>query len=275
MHLQKSLLLAVCFLTFSLFIAASDWPQWRGPDRSGVSKETGLLTEWPKDGPKLVWEAKGAGRGYGTVAVAKGKFYTLGDGPSTASDKDEYISCFDDATGKQLWQTRLGEAWNRGQPNWQSSRSTPTVDEDRVYVVTPHGVLYCVGTADGKVRWKKDFKEVGGQKGDGWGYSESVLLDGDKVLCTPGGSKTTMLALEKKTGKEIWKASSPDDVGAGHASIVPSQVDGTRVYVQMTASGALGVRANDGKVLWTSPVPRSTAVIPTPTAFHKGVGPSC
>lgn len=254
--------LAVFLLTLPLL--ASDWPQWRGPDRTDVSKETGLLMSWPEGGPKLNWEAKGAGRGYATVAISKGKLYTVGDEPSSAKDKDEYLSCFNDATGKLLWQTRLGPAWSSGQPNWQSSRSTPTVDDDRVYVLTPHGVLHCLDSSTGKDRWKKDLKALGGQKADGWGYSESVLVDGDKVVCTPGGPKKTMLALNKKTGDVIWTAASSDDRGAGHSSIVISEVGGTRVYVQSTGSGPMGVRAKDGKVLWTYPVPKITAIIPTP-----------
>jgi outer membrane protein assembly factor BamB len=254
--------LAVSLLTLPLL--ASDWPQWRGPDRTDISKETGLLKSWPEGGPKLIWEAKGAGRGYASVAIVKGKLYTLGDEPSSAKDKDEYLSCFNDATGKLLWQTRLGPAWNSGQSSWQSSRSTPTVDDERVYVLTPHGVLHCLDSSTGKPRWKKDLKAFGGQKADGWGYSESVLVDGDKVVCTPGGPKKTMLALNKMTGDVIWTAASPDDRGASHSSIVISEVGDTRVYVQATGSGPLGVRAKDGKVLWTYAVPKITAVIPTP-----------
>jgi outer membrane protein assembly factor BamB len=264
MHLLKPALFGVCLLTFCLGTFASDWPQWRGPDRNGVSKETGLLAKWPKDGPKLVWEAKGAGRGYGTAAISQGKFYVLGDAPSTAKDKDEYLTCFDDKSGKQIWQTKLGPAYHpHGSDSWNSSRSTPTVDDDRVYVVTPQGVVFCLNSATGKVQWKKEFKDFGGNKGDGWGYSESVLIDGEKLICTPGGKKTTMLALNKKTGSEIWKATWAEDRGAGHASVMPTVVGGTRVYVQSTAGGVIGVRAKDGKLLWNFPIDRTTAVIPT------------
>ncbi len=257
--------LAALVLAVALPAVADDWPQWRGPDRTGVSKETGLLGQWPKDGPALAWHAKGAGRGYASVAVVGGKVFTLGDAPSTADDKDEYVTCFDDARGKQLWAARVGPAWNRGQPSWQSSRSTPTVDGARLYVLTPHGDLVCLETDTGKENWRKNLqKDFGGQKGDGWGYSESVLVDGDRVVCTPGGPRATMVALDRKTGETVWKAASPGDRGAGHASIVPSDVGGTRVYVQTTAGGALGVRARDGKVLWTYGIDRTTAVVPTP-----------
>lgn len=244
---------------------ADYWPQWRGPNRDDHSPDTGLLKKWPAGGPALLWEAKGAGRGYASVAIAAGKLYTMGDGPSTADDKDEYLLCFDEATGKQVWKAKLGPPWNSGQPNWQSSRSTPTLDGELLYVLTPHGDLVCLETAGDKERWRKNLKkDFGGRKGDGWGYSESVLVDGEKVVCTPGGPKTTMAALNKKTGATIWTATVPKDRGAGHASIVIATIGNTRVYVQTTAGGEIGVRAKDGKVLWTYPIDRTTAVIPTP-----------
>lgn len=243
----------------------ANWPQWRGPQRDGVSLDKGLLTEWPKNGPPLLWEAKGAGRGYASVAIAAGKIYTLGDGLSTASDKDEYVTCFDEADGKQVWKARLGPAWNSGNANWQSSRSTPTIDGDLLFIITPHGDLVCLETAGGKEKWRKNLKkDFAGVKGDSWGYSESVLIDGDKLLCTPGGAKATVAALDKKTGGTLWTASVPNDRGAGHGSIVASDVGNTRIYVQTTASSALGIRAGDGKVMWTYPIDRTTAVIPTP-----------
>jgi outer membrane protein assembly factor BamB len=241
-----------------------DWPTFRGTDRTAVAPDTGLLTAWPEGGPPLVWEAAGAGRGYASLAIADGKIYTMGDGPSTAEDKDEYLLCFDQATGEQLWKTKTGPAWNEGDPSWQGSRSTPTVDGDRVYVLTAHGELIVVDTS-GKELWRKDVKEAfGGDKADGWGYSESVLIDGDKLVLTPGQETNTMVALDKNSGDLIWSCPRPGDRGAGHASIVISEVGGTKVYVTTTGSGAMGVRAEDGKLLWTYDIDDTTAVIPTP-----------
>ncbi len=259
--------LALCLLAGSSLFAAKpdEWPTFRGTDRMAVSKETGLLQSWPEGGPKLLWKAEGAGRGYASLAIANGRMYTLGDAPSTAEDKDEYLVCFDLNEGKQLWKTKTGSAWNQGAPDWQGSRSTPSVDGDLVYVVTPHGELVCCESGTGYEKWRKDLKkEFGGRKGDNWGYSESVLIDGDKVVCTPGGDKTTMAALNKTTGELIWKTVREGDRGAGHASIAISEIGGTRVYVQTTASGALGVRASDGKLMWSYPIDQTTAVIPTP-----------
>lgn len=246
-------------------LAARDWPSFRGPERTGVADESGLLKQWPKGGPPLVWKTEGAGRGYASLAIAGDKIFTLGDAPSGAADEDEYLVAFDRETGKQLWRHKTGPAWTSGKPTWQSSRSTPTVDGDRVYVLTAQGDLICCNTATGRERWHKMMKEdLGGKKGDGWGYSESVLIDGNNLICTPGGEQATMAALNKMTGKVIWTCSRPEDRGAGHASVVISEINGTRVYVQTTASGPMGVRASDGKLLWSYDIDKTTAVIPTP-----------
>lgn len=260
--------MAVCCLLASLVRSAEpsdEWPSFRGADRSGVSKETGLLQSWPKMGPPLVWETKGVGRGYASLAIAGGRILTLGDAPSTADDKDEYLLAFDQASGKPLWKLKVGPAWAEGFPSWQGSRSTPTIDGALTYALTAHGDLICCETDTGTQRWRKNMKtDFGGRKADIWGYSESVLIDGDRLVCTPGGEEATMVALDKKTGDLIWKTTQADHRGAGHASIVISNVGGTRVYVQTTGSGPIGVRAKDGKLLWTYEIARSMAVIPTP-----------
>lgn len=258
--------LTVSATVHSAFAAAPDtWPTFRGPGRTAVSPDTNLLEKWPTGGPPLAWKATGAGRGYSSLAITGGRIYTLGDGLSTASDADEYLQSYDQKTGKQLWTHKTGAPWNDGKSDWQSSRSTPTVDGDRVYVLTPAGVLVCCKTEDGSEVFRVNLKEkFGGKKADGWGYSESVLVDGDKLVCTPGGTQNTMVALNKMTGEPIWKCVREGDIGAGHASIVISTVGGTRVYVQTTGSGALGVGAEDGKLLWTYGIDKTTAVIPTP-----------
>lgn len=241
------------------------WPTFRGRERSGVASTAGdLLDAWPQGGPPLVWQATGAGRGYSSLAIADGRIYTLGDAPSTAQDDYEYLTCFDQQDGRQLWMARTGRAWNEGQPTWQGSRSTPTVDGDRVYAMTPYGLVVCFSSA-GELRWHRELqREFAGRKADSWGYSESVLVDGERLLCTPGGPTNTMVALDKETGATLWSASRAGDRGAGHSSIVATDIAGTRVYVQSTGSGALGVRADDGQVLWTFDIPETTAVIPTP-----------
>lgn len=244
---------------------SADWATFRGPDRTAVSPDQGLLTAWPESGPTLLWEATGAGRGYASVAIADGKLYTLGDGCSTAPDADEYLSCYDQKTGRPLWATKTGEPWNEGQYSWQSSRSTPTIDDGLVYVVTPRGNLICCHAETGAIVWQRHLVEqLNGKKGDIWGYSESVLIDGDRVICTPGGETATIVALDKKTGDTIWQTARPGDRGAGHSSIAVSDINGQKVLVQVTASGPMGVAASDGKLLWTYDIDRTTSVIPTP-----------
>lgn len=266
MRFQCPLILPALTLAISATAAAvADWPTFRGADRTAVAPDTDLLEAWPADGPPLVWEAKGAGRGYASPAIAGDRIFTLGDGLSTAEDADEYLSCFDRATGKQLWKTKTGGPWTSGQESWQSSRSTPTVDGAMVYVLTPFGQLVACLVKDGREVFRVDLKQqFGGTKGDSWGYSESVTIDGNKLVCIPGGPQATVVALDKKSGRVIWACPVPNDPGAGHASIVIAEVGGRRIYVTTTAGGAIGVDAKTGQLLWTYPIDRTTAVIPTP-----------
>ena len=265
MHVSFRLVAVLSASAFSVPAPAADWPTFRGADRTAVAPDTDLLESWPTDGPLLIWETQGAGRGYASPAIAGDRIFTLGDGLSTAADADEYLSCFDRATGKQLWQTKTGEPWTGGQESWQSSRSTPTVDGPMVYVLTPFGQLVACLVKDGREVFRVDLKgQFGGTKGDSWGYSESVTIDGNKLVCTPGGPQAAVVALDKKSGRLIWACPVPDDPGAGHASIVTAEVGGKRVYVTTTAGGAIGVDAKTGQLLWRYPIDKTTAVIPTP-----------
>ena len=263
--LRPLALVAATTLLAASSARAADWPTFRGSGRTAVAPDTDLLEAWPENGPPLVWETKGAGRGYASLAIVGDRIYTLGDGLSTAADKEEYLSCFDRATGRQLWKTKTGTPWNEGQESWQSSRSTPTVDGDMVYVITPFGTLVACKTADGSEVFRVNLKErFDGKKGDAWGYSESVLIDGDRLICTPGGDKAAVVALDKRTGGDIWACPMGDLRGAGHSSIVISEVKGRKIYVQTTASGPIGVDAASGTLLWRYPIDQTTAVIPTP-----------
>jgi outer membrane protein assembly factor BamB len=247
-------------------LSGQDWPTFRGADRTAVSPETGLLDRWGRSGPKLLWSSKGAGSGYASPAVADGKVYTIGDAPSTARDGDQYLSCYDFKNGRQLWSTKTGPAWigHPGQPAWNGARCTPTIDEDRVYALNANGTLYCLTTA-GQHVWQKSLTdELGGKKHDSWGYSESPLIDGRLLVCTPGGSDATMVALDKMTGELIWSCSRPRDVGAGHSSVVISQIGGKKVYVQNTGGGPMGVDAQTGQLLWSYDIAPPVAFIPTP-----------
>lgn len=234
-----------------------DWPQWRGPNRDGVSKEKGLLEVWPADGPKLLWETKGIGRGYSSVSVAGGRVFTIGD-----RKRECAVIAFDEATGKELWATRIANAQGDG------PRCTPTVDGDRVYALSRQGELVCLGVEKGDVRWRKNYKaDLGGRMMSGWDYSESVLIDGDKLICTPGGEDAALAALNKLTGEVIWKAAVPKAGGAGYASVVVAEVGGVRQYVTLLRRGIVGVDARDGRFLWGyNRIANGTANIPTAIA---------
>jgi len=253
---SKAVVAALAVVSLGNVSAANfDWPQWRGPDRSDVSKETGLLKKWPAEGPKRVWLYENAGNGYSGPAIANGKYFTIG-----TRDGNECVLALDANTGKELWVAKIGgELDNR----WGSGpRGTPTVDGDRVYALSGKGDLASISIADGKVLWTASMTALGG-KTPGWGYTESVLVDGDKVVCTPGGSKGALAALNKADGKEIWRSTDFTD-GAQYASIIPADINGERQYIQLTMQHLVGISAKDGKQLWSSDWPGRTAVIPTP-----------
>jgi outer membrane protein assembly factor BamB len=241
-----------------------DWAQWRGPNRDAVCTETGLLKKWPKDGPKLLWNAKdvnngkNVGTGYASVAIAGGRIYTLGD-----LDGKGHVICLDEATGKVLWTTPFTGAWGDGGP-----RCTPTVHANRVYGLSAHGDLVCVDAKDGTRIWAKNMqKDFGGRMMSGWSYSESPTIDGDKLVVTPGGKDAAMVALKKDTGEVIWKCALKTNCGAGYASIVIAETGGVRQYITLMGSelGLIGVDASNGNFLWNyKKVANGTANISTP-----------
>ena len=248
-----------------LALRAADWPQWRGPQRNGISSETGLLAEWPKEGPQLVWQVKDIGSGYSTPAVVGDRLYLL----SSQGTNDEFVQALDAKDGKQVWSQRIGKVGNPDQqPNYPAARSTPTVDGEWLFAFGSDGDLACLERATGKVRWQKNVRQdYGGQPGI-WAYSESPLIDGEAVVCTPGGSNATLVALSKKTGDLIWKCAVPGDEQAAYTSALVIEVGGVRQYIQMVQKGLVGVEAKTGKLLWryNRTAKGSPAVIPTPVA---------
>src|SRR5438105_3822527 len=226
---------------------ADDWPQWRGPKRDGHSRETGLLKEWPKEGPRLVWQVKDLGGGYSTPSVAGGRIYLM----ANTGLEDEFVKALDTKDGSQLWSTRIGKVGNPDQqPKYPAARSTPTVDGAVLYALGSDGDLACLETATGKVRWQKSLRADFGGKPGTWAYSESPLVDGDVVVCTPGGAEATVVALNKKTGEVVWKCAVPGGARAGYASVVMADVGGGRQYVAYTGDGLFGVDTKTGKFLW-------------------------
>ncbi len=244
-----------CFTHPPLCSANSDWPQWRGPDRTGVSKETGLQKSWPAGGPKRIWLYENAGEGYSGPAIVGGKLFTMG-----VRDGNECLLVLDANTGKELWFAKIGPIFSEGHGN--GPRGTPTVDGDRVYAMGSHGNLVCASIGDGKIIWQQSLSDLGGRVPH-WAYAESVLVDGDQVICTPGGSKGALAALEKKTGKLLWQSAEFKEP-AHYSSVIAADLNGVRQYIQRTEKVIASVASKDGKLLWTSPFPGRTAVVPTP-----------
>jgi len=263
--------LSLLTVTLTLTLQAADWPQWRGPNRDGISQDTGLLQEWPEGGPKVRWKRTDIGTGYSTPVVVGGKVFV-----QTSKGKEEFALCLDEKSGKDVWMERIGDVGAGVGNAWQGTRSTPTVDGDRVYCLSSAGQLVCLGTADGKEKWKKDFvKDLGGMVGSkdfSWAYCESVLVDGDLVICTPGGKDAAFSALNKMTGEVVWKCALEKSDSAEYSSIVPISAGNTRQYVAFLRSGLVGVDAKTGKFLWKyGKITDQSANIMTPVTYQEKV----
>ncbi len=249
---------------FVLPASAVDWPQWRGPERNGISAETGLISEWPAEGPKLLWQAKNVDDGYSTPAVVGDRMYLM----SNKGMDDEFVQARSVEDGEQTWAVRVGKVGPNQGPQYPGARSTPTVDGDALYALGSDGDLACLAVADGSVRWQKNLRsDFGGAPGK-WAYSESPLIDGDTLVCTPGGTEATIVALNKKSGEVIWKCAVPEGDEAGYASAIVVDAGGIKQYVQFLAKGLVGVEAKTGKFLWRydKTAKGSPANIPTPVA---------
>lgn len=246
---------------------AADWPQWRGPQRNGVSQETALLKEWPKEGPKLLWQVKDAGDGYSTPAVVGGRLYLMGN----KGMDDEFVQARDVKDGAIAWTTRVGKVGPNKGPQYPGARSTPTVDGAALYALGSDGDLVCLETATGKQRWHTNLRTAFSGRPGNWAYAESPLIDGDVLVCTPGGDSATIVALQKQTGDVIWKRPVPGGDEAAYASAIVVNAGGVKQYVQFLQNGVVGVEAASGKFLWRyeQTAKGSPANIPTPVA-HDG-----
>ncbi len=261
----------ICVLTITVLVSADgqgeDWLQWRGPHRANRSVETGLFNSWGADGPKLDWIAEGLGKGYASVSVAGDRIYTTGNFKDSQS-----AVAINASTGEVVWTRPI----TKGAPKhgYGGSRTTPTIDGDRLYMVSSDGRSICLKAEDGSEVWSRPFKDWDGKMMSGWGFSESPLVDGHSVICTPGGDLGVVVALDKMTGEDVWaavlKGSDVDaggpnlNHGAGYASPIVTHGGGVKQYVQLVGRGLIGVRASDGEILWRySRVGNTTANIPT------------
>jgi outer membrane protein assembly factor BamB len=243
--------------------AAPEWPQWRGPNRDDVAQESGLLARWPQAGPPLAWKASGLGAGFSSVAISAGRLYTMGDRAGS-----QQVVAMNLGDGKIAWTAKVGPVW---EDEYGGPRGTPTVDGDRVYALGTESDLVCLDAATGKELWRKNLeRDFGGMMMSSWKWSESPLVDGDRLIVTPGARGATLVALDKRTGKEVWRAATPPlgakgADGAGYSSVVISNGGGVKQYVQLTGRGLVSVRAQDGKFLWGyNKVANDVANIATP-----------
>lgn len=244
--------------------SAADWPQWRGPDRNGLSQETGLMKQWPPSGPPLVWSASNLGAGYGSISVSGERIFVQG-----MKGRDSVVSILNRADGKPVWSKILGSAVNNGYG--PGPRGTPTVDADRVYVLTENGDLACLRVHDGTMLWQRNILRDFGAQNISWSISESPLIDGANVIVTPGGRNAGMAALDKMTGKTVWVSKELSDE-AGYASVIAGDVQGVRILMTLTGEAGVGVRSSDGKLMWRyTPVANGTANVATPIFFDNKV----
>ena len=281
-------------LTWAVLTSASaaDWPQWQGPDRNAISKEGGLLKEWPKEGPPLTWKINGIGGGDSAPAIAAGRIIGMGN-----RGEDEVVWAFSETDGKELWVTRLGPAFQqRPSQGKEGPACSPTVDGDLLFVEGLGGNVACLQAKDGKIVWQISMTTDFAGRVPMWSYRESPLVDGNKLIVTPGADSAMLVALDKMTGKAIWKTQMPASTnssatgpggpggpggggrggrgggggsGASYSSVIAIDFEGQRQYVQLTAKALIGVAAADGKFLWRYDKPANRMGINCSTPIYK------
>jgi len=235
-----------------------EWNQWRGsPSRDAISTDTGLLKAWPEGGPPLLWKVTDLGGGFSGVSFSGNRIFTMGDVGNDCS-----ILALNLADGKTLWAAKVGKTGGGG--GYPGPRCTPATDGTLAWALGQYGDLVCVEAATGKERWRKNLpSDFGGKMMSGWGYSESPLLDGDRIVCSPGGSRGTVVALNKETGAVVWQSKELAEP-ASYSSLATAEIGGARQYIVLTSESVSAVAAADGKLLWHAPRTGKTAVIPTP-----------
>jgi outer membrane protein assembly factor BamB len=277
---MRTLFLCLCLFPLALPALAADWPQWQGPDRTNLSKQTGLLKAWPKKGPPLLWTFEKTGIGFSGPAIVGDRLYIMGARKDGSGQEVEYLLALDvNKKGKEVWSAKIGPIFTFKGNTWgDGPRGTPTVDGDRIYALGGQGILICVSAAKGQELWRKDLpRELNGQTMELWGYCESPLIDGNQLVCSPGGPDGTLAALDKKNGKVLWRTKDLKDQ-ATYGSMVAAELGGVKQYIQTTYLGRgkggqiVGVEARTGKVLWSQPQPKyDMAIASTPVLSQDQV----
>jgi outer membrane protein assembly factor BamB len=245
----------ILFFSLTLTMLAADWPQWRGPNRDGISTETGLLTSWPSGGPRVVWRIKGLGVGYSSFSIVNGRMYTQGQ-----RGNQEFVIALDVKTGNKVWETPTSRNFENDRGS--GPRGTPTFDNGKLYAMTGEGTVVCLDAATGKILWQMDSVKKFGATIPHWGYSESPLIDGDRVIVMPGGRGASLVSLDKRTGELQWKTG--DDY-AGYSSAILADVNGSKQVIALSGLSAFGVQESTGELLWRyGKIANNVANIATP-----------
>ncbi|WDI42848.1 outer membrane protein assembly factor BamB family protein [Bremerella sp. P1] len=289
---------------FSGLLQANDWPQWQGLHRDAISQETGLMKTWPSDGPELAWRVTELGGGDSTPSIADGRIFGMSN-----RGEDEVVWALSEKNGEPLWVSKLGPAYDQDMPQSKEGPGcTPTVDGKLLFVMGMAGNVACLNVEDGSIVWQRDLKEDFGGTIPRWSYRESPLIDGEKMIVTPGGNKATIVALDKSTGKTLWQTKTQEEEAqpeaapmreepregpprgegrsrgrrgfgrggprpdAAYASAIAIDFEGQRQYVQLTAKALVGVAADDGELLWKYDRPANAMGINCSTpVYHDGL----
>ena len=230
-------LLASLFLTSAV---APDVAQWRGPNRDGIYNETGLLKKWPDGGPKLVWHFDQLGDGHSSAAVTGKGVFTTG-----MIDGTGYLFAFS-TEGKLLWKKEYGREWDK---NWNGTRSTPLVIDDKIYLLSTHWLLSCFNASNGQTIWTADLKKDFEPRVNEWRMAENLLFDGDVVYCTPGRPNASLLAYNRNSGKLIWKSKGNGENSA-FCSPLMIKLANRKIIVTMLAKSICGFDSGTGQMLW-------------------------
>tara|TARA_B100000614_G_scaffold110466_1_gene99063 strand:+ start:521 stop:1804 length:1284 start_codon:yes stop_codon:yes gene_type:complete len=272
MNTKHCIILSFFIFTYIYPVSADDWPRWRGVKYDEKSAERDLLQNWPKEGPKQIWLKEDIGLGYSGPTVSNGTLLIMGtnfdrnesfenEGKDVKSGSKELLFAKQTSNGSTKWTVELGDLYS----NWwgHGPRGSATIDNKKVYALSSKGILKCINIDDGKVIWTKDLVNDLGGAVPKWGYTESPLIYNNLVICTPGGDEGTIAALDKETGKIIWRSKEWTD-GAQYSSPVPARINNQNQIVQLTQKSFAGISLDDGKLLWKSIWPGRVAVIPTP-----------
>lgn len=253
-------ILLIGLVLYSLSSLAQNAAQWRGENRDGIYNETGLLKEWPANGPKLLWHFDNLGSGHGSAAIAYDKVYTSG-----TAEENGFVIAFD-TKGKQIWRTEYGKEWL---DSWDGVRTTPLINDGKVYILSGYGLVSCLDAENGSILWQVDYMEKYDGRNIKWGVTENLLVYDDYLICTPGGIDANVIALNKHTGDLIWKCSGEKEKSAyGSPALITH--NGRRIVVAQTESSILGIDAERGDLLWSNPQTNKYFVHPNTPLYHGG-----